>query len=461
MNSKELREKRAVHAKGIMQLRDELHDGDDKAAELTPDQNSEWQEKWDRANEAYDAFTKQIEVAERAEEVQADQEAIIGNPRIGRGNVDSRETATAGAPTEEDRCLALQAWVRCANDFDIRDDHEAACKRLNFNPRQRRLNVPLMEQRYVEAAQKAYRSVHSSLAQERALSAITGGAGALTIPEGFITSLEDNLLHWGQIRQVATIMRTASGNDLPWPTSDDTGNTGAQIAESGAVTTSGADPTFGQIIFGAYKYESKGVKVPFELLEDSAFNLAPKIGEWLGSRLGRIQNTDGTTGDGAAKPAGLLTESSLGVTSAAAAAITADEIIDLIHSIDIAYRTQGATFMCHDEIVAYIRKLKDGNGQYLWQPGFQAGVPDRILSYPFVVNNDMTGTTSGVPVTATKHLMFGAMGKFQIREVNAIRLLRLDELYAANDQIGFFAFMRWDSHLLDAGTAPVKHLLQA
>ena len=131
------------------------------------------------------------------------------------------------------------------------------------------------------------------------------------------------------------------------------------------------DMTFGVMTLDAYKYTSKIVRVSVELLQDSAFNLGAELGSLLGERLGRIQNTHATTGTGSSQPNGVVTASALGKTAASATAITTDEIIDLFHSVDRAYRGN-SSFMAADSTVAAIRKLKDGDSQYLWQPGLQA-----------------------------------------------------------------------------------------
>jgi HK97 family phage major capsid protein len=198
------------------------------------------------------------------------------------------------------------------------------------------------------------------------------------------------------------------------------------------------------------------IKVPFELLEDSVFNLPDVLGQMLGERLGRITNTKYTNGTGAATPKGIVVASSLGKTTAGATAITADEILDLIHSVDPAYRTD-SSFMMHDNILLYIRKLKSSDNQYIWQEGLSQGVPDRIFSYMLTINQDMQSSVA----TATKTMLFGQMKKYKIRTVNGVRMIRLDERYADTDEIAFLSLIREDGNMLDAGTAPIKHMLQA
>jgi HK97 family phage major capsid protein len=250
------------------------------------------------------------------------------------------------------------------------------------------------------------------------------------------------------------VIRTAEGNALPWPTVDDTSNTGAILAENTSISTS-VDPTFGTITFGAYKYSSKPVLVPNELLQDSSFDLASYIASALGQRLGRIQNTHFTTGDNSSKPNGLVTASGLGNTAATATAITMDELIVTQHALDIAYR-QGAAWMMNDAVASYLRRLKGGDGQYLWQPSVVAGRPDMLLGSPTWINNDMASGISGT----NKTLVYGDFSKYMIRDAGSVRLVRMNERYADTDQVGFVAFLRSDADLLDAGTNPVVHFKQ-
>jgi len=264
------------------------------------------------------------------------------------------------------------------------------------------------------------------------------------------------MLEYGPMLQVADILRTATGNAVPWPTANDTGNKGVQIDESAADATN-VDPTFGVMTLNAYKYTSKIVLVPFELLQDSAFNMAAVLGQMLGERLGRIANEHTTTANGSDKPRGIVTAAALGVTAAGASAITFDEILDLEHSVKNPYRRTGA-YMMNDDVLKYVRKIKDGDGNYLWQMGnVLTGTPASLNGRPYFVNDDMAGTIEA----SAKTMIFGDLSKYKIRMVAEMRLKRLVERYAEYDQDGFVALMRLDGDLLNAGTNPVKYLIQA
>lgn len=432
--AKELREERAKVAHEIRSLADAAEGRDFTAAE---------QETWDRLNRDYDKAGAEIEKCDRLDEINAAENTV---PHGTTGRDDRQpERAEKRDPEKvaEDRAAALQGWMLSQMGGDIDKRHVEAAERVGLNLNARELRLDLA---------RDYISVRN---EHRALSALQPSAGGMFVDDQLVKSLEVAMLEFGGPRRVASVMRTASGEDLHYPTVDDTSNKGVLLNESAAVSEQ--DVTLGEIVLRAYKYSSKLVKVPFELIQDSAFDVARFLGERLGERLGRIQAEHFTTGDGAAKPSGLVTDSVAGKTTAASGAIAADEIIDLLHSVDPAYRSGGkVAWMMHDSILAVVRKLKDGVGQYLWQPGYQAGEPDRLLGYPVIPNQDMASALATTNIT----MLFGDFSKYMIRDVGSIRLKRLVERYADNDQEGFVAFARADGALLDAGTNPVKHLVQ-
>lgn len=453
--AQELREERAPVATKIQELADRVNDADHEWS-------GEDEQEWTRVNAEYDRLSGEIEKQERVERAQSvsdEQKRPVhrGREVPGRGDSDghpSRQDRTE-APAEETRALAMQAWFRHQAGETLTDEHEEACRSVGLNPRRTNLDVSLAPHRNLAELQRQCRNSHPAL-WSRDLSAVTGGSGGFTVPEGFVNSLERNMLFFGGMLQVAEIIRTDSGEPMPWPTADDTGNTGEQLGESASIGSS-VDPTMSQITWNAYKFSSKLIKVPVELLEDSAFDLARIIGEMLGERLGRIQNTKFTTGTGAATPNGIMTAATLGVTAASSTAIIADELLDLEHSIDPAYRTADARYMMHDDVLLALRKLKDGEGRYLFQSNLREGGPDTINGRQFTINNDMSSTIT----SSDKTVLFGQLNKYKIRQVRQIRLRRLIERYADNDQEGFIAFLRTDGNLLDAGTAPVKFLQMA
>jgi hypothetical protein len=169
----------------------------------------------------------------------------------------------------------------------------------------------------------------------------------------------------------ARILRTSTGNPLPYPNLNDTGNTGALVAENTAIGQATTEMSFGKITLGAYKYTSQLVLVPIELIQDSAFDVQSFVAQALGIRLGRIQNTHFTIGTGTSQPTGIVTSSTLGVTGATGetAKWSYADIINLIHSVDPAYRV-AAQFMMHDASASVTEQMLDGNGRPLLNSSF-------------------------------------------------------------------------------------------
>ncbi|PRD42171.1 phage major capsid protein [Phyllobacterium phragmitis] len=292
----------------------------------------------------------------------------------------------------------------------------------------------------------------------RAQATAPGTAGGYTIPEGFSGEIDKALAAWGPMldENVARQYRTASGNPIPWPTTDDTAQRGEEHTENGAVLDDGSkDVALGQKMLNAYLYDSGVVKVSIELLEDSFFDFGSLLNELFGERLGRTGNDVLTVGDGTNKPNGIVTASSLGITAAGAAAITCDELIDLQHSVDPAYRSSPRCFwQFNDKTLGSVRKLKDGDGNYLWQMGdVKTGAPDTLLGKPYKINQAMADIATG-----NKTVIFGDHNKYVVRRVGQMQMITLRERYMDSLQVGFIAFLRLDGELLD-GRA-VKHLIQ-
>lgn len=293
--------------------------------------------------------------------------------------------------------------------------------------------------------------------EERAQSVGTNSAGGFLVPEGFSYNLDEALKAYGGVRQAADVFATATGNDLPWPTVNTTAQVGELLAENAQVADE--DVVFGSKTFKAYMFSSKMVKVSLQLMQDSAFDLNAYLTSALAERLGRGTNAYFTTGTGSSQPEGIVTGSTAGVTAAAVAAITLNEVLDLYHSVDPAYRSApGAAWMMNDTTLKGLKKLSTGaaNDPVFFTPGINVGDADQMLGKPIYINQDMES-----PATAKKTLLFGDMKKFKVRDVLGYQMMRLNERFADYLQVGFIGFMRCDSGLLDAGTNPIKHLVQA
>ncbi|QQS08682.1 MAG: phage major capsid protein [Phycisphaerales bacterium] len=294
--------------------------------------------------------------------------------------------------------------------------------------------------------------------EARDLSAITGATGGFTVPTGFMAQVDKAMKDYsGVLKSNAQTITTDSGNDLPWPTVNDTSNEGELVGENTAVAN--ADVSFGQITAKAYTFSSKLILVPIQLLQDTGVNVEALLSDLISERIGRILNRMLTIGTGANQPQGVVNGSTLGKTAAGATAITYDELVDLEHSVDPAYRTNAA-FMLHDTTVGLLRKLKDSAGRPLWMPSMNAGMadgaPGLLNNRPYLVNQNMD-----LPTTGKKSVLFGDFSKYKIRRVRGMQILRLTERYAEKLQVGFFAYLRADGRLSNAGTNPIKHLIQA
>lgn len=290
--------------------------------------------------------------------------------------------------------------------------------------------------------------------ENRAQTTGTGTSGGYLIPRGFSNELDIALKSFGGVLSVGRMYNTSSGNLIEWPTFDDTANSGVLIAESADATSVGADMVFGQKTLSAYNYTTGVCLIPNQLIEDSAFPIQSMLVEAFATRLNRRMNTALTTGTGSSQPQGIVTGSAAGVTAAATAALTFDEVIDLYHSVDPAYRPN-AGFMFNDSTIKAVRKLKDSEGRYLWQMGdVRTGVPDTLLGKTYTINQDMDSLAA-----AKKVMLFGDFSRFVIRQVGQPVAMRLVERYAEFNQVGFVTNMRLDGRVLNSGA--IKHLITA
>jgi len=451
---KELREKAGELGAEISRLNKLANDDDHTWS-------AEDETEWTRVNSAYDENAERVKHLEDKQK-RADEIAEQMNRRHDYGGSVGREDTSGRQSTEtrsmdEDRLTALQGWIRNVNDLDPEERHIQAAKRTGLNIGKKGIDLRLLGdvRPHSEQWHRGYAHKAEPRHEYRAMSVGTDADGGYTVPEGFQAELEQTMLAFNGPRRVCRVLRTATGNALPLPTSDDTGNSGALLAENTTIGSS-VESTFGVKTLNAYKYSSTPIMISQELLEDSAFNLSSVIAEQLGERLGRITAAHFTTGTGSSQPNGIVTATSAGKTTAAVAAITAQELIDLEHSIDPAYRDLASVgYMFHDNVLAYLRKLVDGDSRPLWNSGMSAGVPDTLHGRPYTVNQQMSST-----ITATdKTVLFGAFEKYVIRDVSSVRLYRLEERYRDLDQTGFIAFSRHDGELINTGA--VKHLIQA
>lgn len=263
--------------------------------------------------------------------------------------------------------------------------------------------------------------------------------GSYLVPEEYDHRLIDILDEENVMRKLGTRITTSGEHKINIAA---TKPAAAWIEEGGALTF--GDATFDQIILDAHKLHV-AIKVTEELLYDNAFNLESYIMQQFGKALANAEEDAFINGTGTGEPLGLLAAkggADVGVTAKSATAITADEIIDLIYSLKRPYRKKAA-FLLNDQTLAVIRKLKDNNGQYLWQPSLQAGEPDRILGYAAYTSPYFPTLTAGKPVAA-----FGDFSYYNIGDRGTRSFSELKELFAGNGMVGFVAKERVDGKLV-------------
>ena len=268
----------------------------------------------------------------------------------------------------------------------------------------------------------------------------TDSEGGYLVPDEYERTLVEALEEENVFRQLAKVIRTSSG-DRKIPVVATKG-TASWIDEEGAYTES--DDSFGQVSIGAYKVGTM-IKVSEELLNDSVFDLESYIAKEFARRIGAKEEEAFFTGDGSGKPLGVLAATGgaeTGVTAASSTAITADELMDLFYSLKSPYRKK-AVWVLNDSTIKAVRKLKDSTGQYLWQPSLAAGTPDTLLGRP-------VKTSAYMPVIAAgaKTIAFGDFSYYWIADRQGRSFKRLNELYAANGQVGFLGSQRVDGKLV-------------
>ncbi|MGB3349746.1 MAG: phage major capsid protein [Brucella anthropi] len=420
MTLRELQEKREKLVAQARAALDEIRKNTDesRAAEL--------EKRHDDIMADFDKIEADIKREERmaAAEIRAEESRARNRPNLG-------DSETRGADDPEkpvEYRQAFQKWVIAGGDMSALDPEERAALKNGMAPR-----------------------------DTRAQTTSTPAAGGYTVPTELSSQIIMSMKAWGPMYDdaICTVINTASGNPIDLPTVDDTAVPVAKHTEAGAVTDDGgSDATFGKKTLSAFAYDTEWVKFSWELAQDSIFNFETLLGDLLGQRLGRRANTELTVGDANGDPNGIVTASSLGKTAAAQAAITYDEIIDLVHSVDPAYRQSPKTrFMFNDTTLGALRKLKDGENRYIWSAGdVQKGVPGSLLGYNYSINQAMADLGA-----AAKPMIFGDFGKYFVRKVGGIVMFVARERFAPD--VGLLGLVRLDGQLGD--TAAVKHLITA
>jgi HK97 family phage major capsid protein len=299
--------------------------------------------------------------------------------------------------------------------------------------------------------------LRAGLQEVRVQTAGTAASGGYTVPRELATQIVQVMKDWGPMYDEAIVntITTGGGNEFDIPTNDDTANSAAALAEGVDLTDDNSgDLVFGQKTLNAYVDATPWVKLSFELMQDSAFNLEDFLASALGERLGRRANAKLTVGTGVNEANGIVVAAGAGISAASATAIASDELLNLLHSVNAAYRrSPKCRWMFADSTLLAIRKLKDGQGNYLWQLGdIRSGAPDTLLQKPYSINDDVPAIATG-----KRTVVFGDFSRYWVRKVGSPLIGNVRERFWP--KIGLAGLIRYDGELMD--TAAIKVLTQA
>lgn len=294
---------------------------------------------------------------------------------------------------------------------------------------------------------------HEDVGMIRAAQGVgTGSGGGFAVPNEAMQPLVEALKLSGGLLAHATIVQSDSGADMPIPTDNETAVQGEIITENSVHNET--DISFSQVVLQSFLYSSKIVRVSIQLMDDAGFDFGSYVMKKLGERLGRITASHWVNGTGTAQPRGLVTAAAIGKTAAGTTAVTYDELVDAMHSVDSLYRQNGQWLM-NDTTFSALRKLKDSQNRPLYGD-LNVNAPTSLLGKPVVIDPNVPGMTTG-----NKAILFGDLKTYAIRLVKGPRVLRLEERYADFAQIGFLGFLRADGDLIDGGGGSVKALKMA
>ncbi|ARR52140.1 phage major capsid protein [Rhizorhabdus wittichii DC-6] len=391
----------------------------------------ELEERHDKIMAEFDQIEADIKREERQAQIEKDEEERRAKRRpLGPDGQEEREFEPNSAKDKEKRQAeyrsAFDAWMRTGCDVQALSNEQRELLRRGFQ-------------------------------EERVQVAGTTTAGGYTVPKDLANEIVRVMKDWGPMydENIVRVITTGSGNEFDIPTNDDTGSSASALSEGSDLTDDNSgDLTFGQKRLDAYVDATPWVKISFELMQDSAFNLEEFLADALGERLGRRANNRLTVGTGSSQPNGIVTAAGAGVTAAAAAAIAADELFNLQHSVNAAYRrSPKCRWMFADSTLLAFRKLKDGDGNYLWQMGdIRVGAPDLLLQKPYSINDDVPAIAA-----SAKSVVFGDFSRYWVRKVGVPIIGTVRERFWP--KVGLAGLIRYDGELMDANA--VKVLTQA
>ncbi len=374
----------------------------------------------------------------------------------------NRDEARNVAQVEADKRQALAAFfLRGYGSSKIDSRMKAACERLKFNPEDDEVSFRSLDtQSLGELQRQARKTSNIRNIEVRGLTKGGTGTGAELVPQTFATTFELAMLATSPFLAYVDTMTTSTGEPFLFPLGNDTAVEGAIAAEQvdiNAVTQT--DPVLTRLTLGAYDYHSRFLKVTEQLLRDSIVNVDQIVAVMLGERLSRILCRHFTVGTGSSQPFGVVVDAAAGRTTAAAAAISTTDLIELQHSVDPAYRGNG-TFMAHDNVIKTIRLLNDSEGRPLWSSGLRDAIPDTILGQPIIYNQMMNSAVTTGLIT----MVYGDMSYYKVRRVGGMTMRRLVERFAETREVGFIGYVSADGRMskwASATVCPIKKMTQA
>ena len=386
------------------------------------------------------AETRDLTKDEQAKIAEAQDGMVAARKRIDvlRGWVESAASQAKpdNAPTGDGKARAA---TRSYETF-VRRNGGILVDKANETPEQ-------AEQR--EAFERWFRSGQNDAAL-RALSTNFGNQGAFTIPTSFANAIERRMLDYsGVLGSPVTVLTTSTGEDIQYPTVDDTSNTGADIEEVASASET-QEPSFGQYVLRAFNGTTGAIRVPNQLLQDSGVSMETLLVDMLAERAGRRMNDKLTTGTGNNQPMGIVTAATASsFSTATSTTISDDNLIDLEHSVDRSYRSGSSVgWQMHDLTMKALKKLKDADGRALWQDAYSASLaqttPGFLKGYPVFINQSMTP----IGTTGAKVVLFGDHSKYYVRRVGQVAIGRSNDLGLLNNTTIFVGFYRYDGRLL-------------
>jgi len=404
MKSQDLREQRAklvANARVVI----------DQAEAEKRDLSSEEQMNVDAMFSQVDILSTEVLTSERKEKLEkaeAEMRDSAGRKAVTGSRVSTRDV------TDEDRKASIRAWALSGNNEFSADD-EIRATQCGISLRSNHLNL-------------------------RAMSKGTASLGGHTVPVNMASEVEKELKHYSDLRKICKVLPTNSGVDIDYPRVSDVSNVATIVGEAGSIPTN-VDASFSKITLKSWKWISPTVLISTELIQDSEVDLEKLLAELLAERIARGQEVAFVTGNGTTSCQG-LNAATVANNLATGNPMTFDKIIDLIHSVDRSYRAN-ANFLCHDTTLAAMRKVKDSNNQYIWQPSLIVGEPDRLYGYNVNISNEMVSFAS--PGDNASLVLFGDFQRYVIRDVSPSMVIsKFNELYAATGQVGFLLSMRTD-----------------